>query len=525
MTSGTGRKLLVALVVVLLIGTCVYFGAALWKAPIKVALVDGSTKTVVPGVHLLGHLGPGAAYVVETSDGLILIDAGLERDAQPVKDEMTKLGLDWKKVRAIFLTHTHGDHVGGADRLRAETGARIYAGEGDVPILLAGEPKIAFFSTFRMPDHTPHSTPVDVPLQHEETIEIGDARVQVFITPGHTTGSTCYLLERDGLRVLFSGDVIIRYGDDPLGTYTAYLAPSYRGDAQSYLDSLKKLKALPAPDLVLPGHPGSVPGLHSPRMTPQRWNQMLDRGITEMDRLVARYQADGANFLDGHAKQLLPDLYYFGDFQGSAVYGLIAKSRLFVINAPGKSGLRAFLEARLKELKLNATAVYAVLLTGCSEAETAGLQELLTLGNPPIYASPEGIDVVKPRCPPETVVLPVTDLIEQKLLPVRAIQLGGRGVAPLAYFLEWSQKSVLFSGRMPVVMKEDSQAELLSDLAQSKQNAAAYAQSLQRLLRVHPDLWLPAISIDAQNANLYDKAWPQILDKNYRAVSTVLQGP
>src|ERR1051325_905415 len=104
MTSRTGRKLLLALAVVLLIGASVYVGGSLWKAPVKVSLVDGSTTTVVPGVHLLGGLGPAAAYAVETSDGLILIDAGLETDAQPVKSEMKRLGLDWKKLRAIFLT-------------------------------------------------------------------------------------------------------------------------------------------------------------------------------------------------------------------------------------------------------------------------------------------------------------------------------------------------------------------------------------------------------------------------------------
>src|SRR5947209_1281451 len=77
--------------------------------------------TLLPGLHLLGGLAPAAAYVVETSDGLVLIDAGLDRDAGLLKREMATLGLDWRRVRAIFLTHVHGDHCGGAEHLRTAT--------------------------------------------------------------------------------------------------------------------------------------------------------------------------------------------------------------------------------------------------------------------------------------------------------------------------------------------------------------------------------------------------------------------
>ena len=102
----------------------------------------------------------------------------------------------------------------------------------------------------------------------------------------------------------------------PLGTYSAYLAPRYRGNASDYLDSLRRLRALPVPDLVLPGHPGADPTPQSPSLSQQRWKALLDDGIREMETLVARYEADGADFLDGVPKPLLPDLYYLGDFGG-----------------------------------------------------------------------------------------------------------------------------------------------------------------------------------------------------------------
>src|SRR5580700_9279909 len=85
---------------------------------------------VAPGLHLIGTMSPSAVYVVETSEGLILVDSGLNSDAGLLKAEMAKLGLDWKRVRAILLSHAHGDHTGGAQALRRATKATVYAGAG-----------------------------------------------------------------------------------------------------------------------------------------------------------------------------------------------------------------------------------------------------------------------------------------------------------------------------------------------------------------------------------------------------------
>ncbi|MEK6260400.1 MAG: MBL fold metallo-hydrolase [Planctomycetota bacterium] len=279
----------------LLVVFAVLFASFRGRGVAKVPLLDGSTITVVPGIHLLGNLGPSAAYVVETSEGLVLIDSGLDSDAQVLKSEMAKLGLDWKRLHAIFLTHVHGDHSGGAEQLRSETGAKVYAGQADATVLRSGESRDAFFGTFKMPDHSPHPTTVDIELEGHETIAFGNARLQALDTPGHTPGSTCYLIERAGLRVLFAGDVIVRLGDKPLGTYTTYMDPRYRGDAKSYLASLRKLRAITVPDLVLPGHPRASRTPQSPQLTPNQWNAMLDEGIREMEQLLARSETNGSN--------------------------------------------------------------------------------------------------------------------------------------------------------------------------------------------------------------------------------------
>src|SRR5687768_15678910 len=158
-------------------------GAYRPRAPDAVPALGPDPVTVVPGVHLLGGLSPAAAYVVETSEGLVLIDAGLDHEARHLKAQMAALGLDWRSVRAVLLTHAHADHSGGAEYLRAATGAAVYAGQGDVAVLRAAGPPEALFSIFGMPENvTPTPTTVDVELSGEQEVAVGDVRFHALVT-------------------------------------------------------------------------------------------------------------------------------------------------------------------------------------------------------------------------------------------------------------------------------------------------------------------------------------------------------
>jgi glyoxylase-like metal-dependent hydrolase (beta-lactamase superfamily II) len=480
--------------------------------------------TVVPGIHLLGGLAPAAAYVVETSEGLVLIDAGLDQAATELKQQMASLRLDWRRIRAIFLTHVHGDHSGGAQHLRAVTGARVYAGQGDAAVLRAAGPRDAFYSTYGMPTNiTPHPTTVDVELSDGQEIAVGDVRFRALSTPGHTPGSICYEMERAGRQVLFSGDVIIsllgnqqsgarRTG--PLGTYAAKLAPRYRGDAADFLATLRRLRGLPAPDLVLPGHPRRDETPMSPSMSQERWDKLLDDGIQEMEQLQARYAADGANFLDGIPKQLLPDLYYLGDFHEVAVYGFFAASKFFMVNAPGGQGLKEFLMARLRQVGRKPVAPAAILLTSADPPETAGLSSLLAQDRSHVVASPAAWEELKKSCPADTRFLAAENLAKQHWFPVTPIVLAGRGRGPMAYALRWGGNMVLISGRIPIKVTTEAKQALLKDYEQGQLNVSDYRDSVRRLAQLKPDLWLPAFPSNGQNANLYDNDWEVTLFNN-----------
>src|SRR5437667_1583129 len=207
-------------------------------------LLEGAPVQLAPGIYLLGDLYASAAYAVDTSEGLVLIDTSSDPQAGRLMRQLTTLGLDVQRLHTILLTHAHFDHIAGARYLSKLTGAKVYAGRGDCGVLRAGGPPEALFTTFSTTGRELHATPVDVELSGDEVITVGEARFHVLATPGHTPGSTCYLLERNGLRALFAGDMIMSltnwspYGG--LGRYSTYLSPRYRGHAKAFLVSLRK---------------------------------------------------------------------------------------------------------------------------------------------------------------------------------------------------------------------------------------------------------------------------------------------
>jgi metallo-beta-lactamase class B len=482
--------------------------------------------TIAPGIHLLGSSAPSACYAIETKEGLVLVDSGLDPEARSVRADLAALGLEGRRIVAILLTHAHGDHCGGARFLREKTGARVYIGKGDAAVLRAGGPREAFFSAFDMPDPTPAPIPVDVELAGGETLDFGDARVRCLAAPGHTPGSTCYLLERDGLRALFTGDVISMLRGveasrnrvlHPLGTYSAYLAPRYRGDARSYLETLRELRALPVPDLVLPGHPRSDPSPQRPVVSQDRWEELLDGGIREMQALVARFGRDGANFLDGRPRPLRAGLLYLGKLGEDALYALRAGEAVVLVDAPGGPDLADVVASRLKGLGVDRRPS-AVLLTSRGPEATAGLKGLIERFGVEVVTTPAT------RAGLEDAIPEVTKLVEPEAfakahdLTLKAIPLAGRGRSPLAYLVDLGGKAALFSGRIPIKANAASAAALRADLDAAPGLENNYRATLNALAELRPDLWLPAVPVDDQDANLSADDWTDILDANWAAI-------
>jgi hypothetical protein len=244
---------------------------------------------------------------------------------------------------------------------------------------------------------------------------------------------------------------------------------------------------------------------------------MLDEGLRDMETLVARFESDGPDFLDGLPKELLPGLSYLGDFRGRAVYALSSPPRRLLIGSPSGPGFSEFVTSRLQQLGQEPSGPPVLLLTSCGTDEIAGLREFLDATHALVVAPPPGLRALQDALPPGTVPLSSDDLPAKGWLDITPIPLRGRGVGPIAYTIRWADKTVLLSGPIPTLFDHDSQESLAADLSESPDNPIDYLTSIHRLESLDPDLWLPSLPIQGPNANLYDRQWADIIASNYRA--------
>jgi hydroxyacylglutathione hydrolase len=155
--------------------------------------------------------------------------------------EITKI-LDQHQltVKAIVVTHAHIDHVGGAAKLRAATGAPVYMNERDQELLKMLDVQASWLGI-----ETPERTQIDHDAPEGTVLQLGPAAFHVLHTPGHTQGSISLWIPQQ--EKLIAGDTLFR---DSIGRTDL---PG--GDGRQILASIKtKLLDLPEETVVIPGH-------------------------------------------------------------------------------------------------------------------------------------------------------------------------------------------------------------------------------------------------------------------------------
>lgn len=141
----------------------------------------------------LGPIGTNC-YVVRAERGApeaVVVDPGA--DAATIRLELARMGAS---CAAIFVTHTHWDHLGAVADLAEGTGAPVYAPEVEREVL---ERPADYYSGIQI-----RGRAADVLLVGDETIEAAGISFQVLAVPGHSPGHLAYYAEG----CLFSGDVL-----------------------------------------------------------------------------------------------------------------------------------------------------------------------------------------------------------------------------------------------------------------------------------------------------------------------------
>lgn len=171
----------------------------------------------------------------ETSREAIVVDPGDDIDQILAVLEKHKL-----KVAAIVITHAHIDHIGGAAKLKASTGAPVYMNERDQALYDQLDTQAGWLGI-----RTPERTEIDTLAREGDSLTLGDAAFHVLETPGHTQGSISLWIPAENK--LVAGDTLFR---DSIGRTDL---PG--GDGQQILESIHlKLLTLPEDAIVIPGH-------------------------------------------------------------------------------------------------------------------------------------------------------------------------------------------------------------------------------------------------------------------------------
>lgn len=129
------------------------------------------------------------AWAVTTSQGIVVIDPLYHRMVETaVIEGLRSLGLDPEDISHVLVSHGHADHYGGARELQDRFGARVVLSAADWDLVLED-------------DRDEPKPTRDVEVTGDRVLEVGDTRLTLVLTPGHTPGSISTLLPvRDGAR-------------------------------------------------------------------------------------------------------------------------------------------------------------------------------------------------------------------------------------------------------------------------------------------------------------------------------------
>ena len=173
----------------------------------------------------------------EATHEAIVIDPGDGADVARVLSVLARRGL---KLKAIVITHAHIDHIGGAAKLKASTGAPVYMNAADQELYDSMEMQAGWLGM-----RTPEITEIDVDAHDGDTLHCGATEMHFVHTPGHTQGSLCVLVPAENK--LIAGDTLFR---DSIGRTDL---PG--GDSRAILRSIHtKLLTLDDATDVIAGH-------------------------------------------------------------------------------------------------------------------------------------------------------------------------------------------------------------------------------------------------------------------------------
>jgi glyoxylase-like metal-dependent hydrolase (beta-lactamase superfamily II) len=220
---------------------------------------------VVEGVHRIEDAYTNW-YLLEQDGRFTVVDTGVPTSWRSFHAALAQLGATTDAVEAVVLTHGHFDHLGFAERARAELGVPVYIHENDVPLTKHPwrydheRPRSLYFATqlralpivaALVRNRAWFARPVKAVVRYRDGTLPVPGSPRVVFTPGHTLGHCAlHLPERD---VVFVGDAIVTLDPYRAAEGPRIVAGAATADSERNLASLDALTETGATTL-LPGH-------------------------------------------------------------------------------------------------------------------------------------------------------------------------------------------------------------------------------------------------------------------------------
>lgn len=170
----------------------------------------------------------------------LIIDEKTNQSALVDCNEFSQKMIDMigdTNLKYILLTHGHFDHIIGVKSVKEKYGAQVVISKEDEPMLNSSKLSLAAFCNAPQ-----NNVDADIIVKDGDEITLGEIKIKVMATPGHTSGSVCYIAEN----CIFSGDTLF---------YCSCGRTDFpSGSPEQMMSSLQKLKALDGDYKVYTGH-------------------------------------------------------------------------------------------------------------------------------------------------------------------------------------------------------------------------------------------------------------------------------
>ncbi len=219
-----------------------------------------------------------SSHVIDTGEGLILLDSNFPQCTYLVTEGMRKLGLNPMDIKYILHSHGHYDHIGGTRALVELTGAKTIIGKPDVPFVngsvdLTWAKELGFeFKEMFEPD---------IVLEDGDVFTLGKTKIRAVSTPGHTPGTMSFFFNVDDGKDTY---IAAMQGGAGVNSLTNTFLREYNlpiSCREDFVNSMEKIRHAHV-DILIGNHPGDVQTKQKyERMKAGEPNPFIDAGALE----------------------------------------------------------------------------------------------------------------------------------------------------------------------------------------------------------------------------------------------------